>query len=306
MTLLLHPSPIMFMPSFIWVFPLVHHQSGSLCGILLLWHCALVSWFVFSKELTAIKARVQELEMEEETERLKEEDERCDAGDMQLLTSSPRPGEAAGWSHPPCGLPLSHYCTAKCWLCDLGSLGGMFLARCVGSQPRGRWEVATSSTIWLTPVSHVPHRCPMRRSSESQPTRRVLPDCLWCPFCLCASPRASLSPCPLLRFLLRDAVRGEPVFETCATKRCLGEKNHRVHVTWSDFLYRPRSLFHMLQFCHCFLYRTFLQHDSWGEDRRRQQIGLRRKCKTACLYFHRTELVFLIHLWSDDAVENPR
>lgn len=31
--------------------------------------------------------------MEEETERLKEEDERCDAGDMQLLTSSPRPGE---------------------------------------------------------------------------------------------------------------------------------------------------------------------------------------------------------------------
>lgn len=30
--------------------------------------------------------------MEEETERLKEE-ERCDMGEMQLLTSSPRPGE---------------------------------------------------------------------------------------------------------------------------------------------------------------------------------------------------------------------
>lgn len=30
--------------------------------------------------------------MEEESERLKEE-ERCDAGDMQLLATSPRPGE---------------------------------------------------------------------------------------------------------------------------------------------------------------------------------------------------------------------
>lgn len=46
-----------------------------------------------SQELLAIKARVQELEMEEESERLKEE--RCDAVDMQLLTSSPQSGEAA-------------------------------------------------------------------------------------------------------------------------------------------------------------------------------------------------------------------
>ncbi|XP_037608638.1 embryonic polyadenylate-binding protein 2 isoform X1 [Sebastes umbrosus] len=46
-------------------------------------------------ELAAIKARVQELEMEEETERMREEEERCDAIDMQLLTSSPRPGETA-------------------------------------------------------------------------------------------------------------------------------------------------------------------------------------------------------------------
>ena len=47
------------------------------------------------QELVAIKARVQELEMEEETERLKEEEDRCDAAEMQLLTSSPRPGETA-------------------------------------------------------------------------------------------------------------------------------------------------------------------------------------------------------------------
>lgn len=47
-----------------------------------------------SQELAAIKARVQELEMEEETERLKDED-RCDLQEMQLLTSSPRPGETA-------------------------------------------------------------------------------------------------------------------------------------------------------------------------------------------------------------------
>nr|XP_033482321.1 embryonic polyadenylate-binding protein 2 isoform X2 [Epinephelus lanceolatus] len=48
--------------------------------------------FAEDPELAAIKARVQELEMEEETERLKEEEDRCDAVDMQLLTSSPRPG----------------------------------------------------------------------------------------------------------------------------------------------------------------------------------------------------------------------
>ncbi|XP_039456514.1 polyadenylate-binding protein 2-B-like [Oreochromis aureus] len=47
--------------------------------------------FTEDPELLAIKARVQELEMEEESERLKEE-ERCDAVDMQLLTSSPQSG----------------------------------------------------------------------------------------------------------------------------------------------------------------------------------------------------------------------
>lgn len=54
------------------------------------------------QELTAIKARVQELEMEEESERLKEE-ERCDAGDMQLLANSPRPGERTCVSRLPPG-----------------------------------------------------------------------------------------------------------------------------------------------------------------------------------------------------------
>lgn len=51
-----------------------------------------------SQELAAIKARVQEMEMEEETERLKEE--RCDAAEMHLLTSSSRPGETARGSYP--------------------------------------------------------------------------------------------------------------------------------------------------------------------------------------------------------------
>ncbi|AWP01453.1 putative embryonic polyadenylate-binding protein 2-B-like [Scophthalmus maximus] len=46
--------------------------------------------FTEDPELAAIKARVQEMEMEEETERLKEE--RCDAAEMHLLTSSSRPG----------------------------------------------------------------------------------------------------------------------------------------------------------------------------------------------------------------------
>lgn len=43
-----------------------------------------------SQELMAIKARVQELEMEEQTERMKEEEDRCDAEDMH---SSSQPGE---------------------------------------------------------------------------------------------------------------------------------------------------------------------------------------------------------------------
>jgi len=55
----------------------------------------------------AIKARVQELEMEEEMERPKEDEERCDAEEMQLLTSSPRPGETAHVLNRPSGLLLS-------------------------------------------------------------------------------------------------------------------------------------------------------------------------------------------------------
>lgn len=59
----------------------------------------------------AIKARVQELEMEEEAEGLKEEeDERCDVEEMQLLTSSPQPGERA---HMSC-LPSAFCATSVC------------------------------------------------------------------------------------------------------------------------------------------------------------------------------------------------
>ncbi|XP_075933739.1 embryonic polyadenylate-binding protein 2 isoform X1 [Anarhichas minor] len=51
--------------------------------------------FAEDPELAAIKARVQEMEMAEESERLREEEERFDAVDMQHLTSSPRLGETA-------------------------------------------------------------------------------------------------------------------------------------------------------------------------------------------------------------------
>lgn len=165
----------------------------------------------------------------------------------------------------------------------------MFLARCVGSQPRGRWDVATSSTIWLTPVSHVPHHCPMRRSSESQRTRRVLHDCLWCPFCLCASPRVSHSPFPSVPSQNRDTVGGGGttlVSEICATKKCFLVKIIIMFTLDGLTPCADHSLYSTcLQFCHCYLYRTFLQHDSWGEDRCRQQISLCRKCKTCVSVF---------------------
>lgn len=54
--------------------------------------------------------------MEEESERLKEE-ERCDAGDMQLLATSPRPGEIT--------------------FLFLKSRDGAFTARCMAWTPRG-------------------------------------------------------------------------------------------------------------------------------------------------------------------------
>lgn len=68
----------------------------------MLWFCACVS-----QELAAIKARVHEMEMEEESDRL--EEERCDAIDMHLLTSSPRPGETARAFDLPPGLLLCHF-----------------------------------------------------------------------------------------------------------------------------------------------------------------------------------------------------
>lgn len=77
-------------------------MSSLLLGVIFFICVTSCLCFVFSfyQELTAIKARVQELEMEEESERLKEE-ERCDAGDMQLLANSPRPGERTHVSRLP-------------------------------------------------------------------------------------------------------------------------------------------------------------------------------------------------------------
>ena len=47
------------------------------------------------QELAAIKARVLELEMDEEAERMREE-EHCESAEMQLLSGSPQPGKTAG------------------------------------------------------------------------------------------------------------------------------------------------------------------------------------------------------------------
>ena len=101
----------------------------------------------------------------------------------------------------------------------LGSLDSVFLTGCVASQPPGRWASRLPrhlANTWDT--SHVPHHCPMRRSSEPQRTRRVLPRCLWrfsasvhlfIPFAL-----------PFLFFFLvppqnSNTIRGEPDSEMC-------------------------------------------------------------------------------------------
>ena len=98
-----------------------------------------MSVLVFFQELAAIKARVQELEMEEESERLKEEEERCDTGDMQLLTSSPRPGETAHGSDPPRGLLLCHIVVQLNADHAFGKPQQSILSQvCVASQPLGR------------------------------------------------------------------------------------------------------------------------------------------------------------------------
>lgn len=91
---------------------------------------------------------------------------------------------------------------------------------------------------------------------------------------------------------------GEPDSEMCATKRwCKKDVLAKVIMVFISHgvnceLCRPYSLYaaallqnQCIQFCFCFLHRTFLQHDSWGEDRRRQQISLRRKCKTCMSVF---------------------
>lgn len=89
------------------------------------------------QELLAIKARVQELEMEEESERLKEE-ERCDTVDMQLLTSSPQSGEAAHFSAAKQCFVVPCCRIAKYQLCVQEASEIVFLATCVALQPPGR------------------------------------------------------------------------------------------------------------------------------------------------------------------------
>lgn len=79
-----------------------HHCFLGVIVFICVTSCLCFFFFFLNQELTAIKARVQELEMEEESERLKEE-ERCDAGDMQLLANSPRPGERTRVSRLPPG-----------------------------------------------------------------------------------------------------------------------------------------------------------------------------------------------------------
>lgn len=68
--------------------------------------------------------------MEEETERLKE-DERCDAGEMQLMTCSPRPGETA---QPGYRLAVA----SECSLSILRGLGSLFSVSWVALEPAGR------------------------------------------------------------------------------------------------------------------------------------------------------------------------
>lgn len=92
--------------------------------------CASLTSRLCPQELTAIKARVQELEMEEETERLKE-DERCDAGELQLMTCSPRPGEKA--QHCFWGVDA-----AECSLSISAGLGSLFSVSWVVLEPAGR------------------------------------------------------------------------------------------------------------------------------------------------------------------------
>lgn len=46
----------------------------------------------------------------------------------------------------------------------------------------------------------------------------------------------------------------------------------------------------------CFFHRTFLQHDSWGEDRCWQQISLRRKCKTFIFLSFTCQPICVFHI----------
>lgn len=129
-------------------------------------------------------------------------------------------------------------------------------------------------------------------------------------FCLRASPRPFYPPLPPFWFLLRTEMqsKGRQILRYVLSKmmqeRYVGKSNHCVHFPWSD----PLSRWYVLRItrskvvctiCFCFLHRTFLQYDSWGEDRRRQQISLCRKCKTCISVISSYWACFFSHLWSD-------
>lgn len=94
--------------------------------------------------------------MEEETERLK--DERCDAGEMQLMTCSPRPGETA---QPGYRLVVASECSLSVLrglrqlvLGQLGGVGGGHIIRlantctsCASSQPSVKTVVSSSIVL---------------------------------------------------------------------------------------------------------------------------------------------------------------
>lgn len=134
-------------------------------------------------------------------------------------------------------------------------------------------------------------------ASPREPEGSSLPVVIFFFFCLCASPCAFHPPLPPFWFLLRTGLQseGEPDSEMCATKRwCKKDVLAKVIMVFISHGVTPRvdrTVFMLcaqnqcIQFCFCFLHRTFLQHDSWGEDRRRQQISLRRKCKTCMSVF---------------------
>lgn len=229
--------------------------------------------------------------------------ERCTSWPAALdLVRQPTGPMSATWV-----VILSHCCTAVCWLCVWGetSVQHCTLSQvCAAWQPAGRWGspiLHHLANTWDT--SHVPHHCPMRRSSEPLQNQKGPRCCPWRFFCLCASPHLFR---PLLLPLMappqnKDVVWGEPHSERWIVKD--DARNMLVEVITVFVLPGVSTCVdpshHMDKSNSCFLHSTFLQHDSWGEDRRRQQIGLCRKCKTCISYFLILSMVVFPpqHIW---------